>query len=85
MSVPDSIEPADPSRAPGRRRTIAELLSLIENNPIRFDLTTGLMVELVSESDGMAIVHPLFTPDGPRRRVPSGELVRRLSDGVRRD
>ncbi|MFD0279173.1 hypothetical protein ACFVHB_35480 [Kitasatospora sp. NPDC127111] len=50
----------------------------IENNPIRKDLTTGRLVELVSESDGLAVVHPLFDPDGPRREVPADQLIRKI-------
>lgn len=67
---------------PHSRRDWAATLHRIQNSPIRLDLATGALVELVSEDSGVAVVHPLFQPAGPRRTVPSDRLVRRLSDGI---
>ncbi|MFB7905649.1 hypothetical protein ACFC1T_04415 [Kitasatospora sp. NPDC056076] len=47
----------------------------IENNPIRKDLATGHLVELVGAQDGKALVRPLFEPDAPPRQVPVDQLT----------
>ncbi|MFE5587263.1 hypothetical protein [Kitasatospora sp. NPDC056531] len=62
-----------------RRRTHAELMERIDNNPIRKDLTTGRLVELVGAQDGRALVRPLFEPDAPPRQVPVDQLTTRIS------
>ncbi|MGW4891217.1 hypothetical protein ACWEQL_02945 [Kitasatospora sp. NPDC004240] len=63
-----------------KRRTIAELQRRIDENPIRKDLSTGRLVELVSECGDMAVVRPLWRPGGPFREVPVAMLTRRISD-----
>ncbi|MFI9321243.1 hypothetical protein ACIGXI_15860 [Kitasatospora aureofaciens] len=61
-----------------RRRTHAELMERIENNPVRKDLTTGRLVEVVGAEDGRPLVRPLFEPDGPARQVPADQLTTRI-------
>ncbi|MGA5818888.1 hypothetical protein ACPC54_13650 [Kitasatospora sp. NPDC094028] len=62
-----------------QRRTHAELMARINDNPIRKDLTTGRLVELVGAEDGRALVRPLFEPDAPARQVPVDQLTTRIS------
>ncbi|MER7850057.1 hypothetical protein ABTZ03_39685 [Kitasatospora sp. NPDC096077] len=69
----------DTSRPPKRRRSHAELMERIDNNPVRKDLTTGHLVELVGAQDGKALVRPLFEPDAPARQVPVDMLTTRIS------
>ncbi|MGW2371362.1 hypothetical protein [Kitasatospora sp. NPDC001683] len=69
----------DTSHPPKRRRTHAELMERINNNPIRKDLTTGHLVEMVGAEDGKALVRPLFEPDAPPRQVPVDMLTTRIS------
>ncbi|MFJ3789171.1 hypothetical protein [Kitasatospora sp. NPDC090091] len=75
MSDADFAQPAGTKR----RRTHAELLALIDANPVRKDLTTGGLVELVGAQDGRALVRPLFEPDAPPRQVPVDQLTKRIS------
>ncbi|MFD0401299.1 hypothetical protein ACFVHI_24840 [Kitasatospora sp. NPDC127121] len=51
----------------------------IDNNPVRRDLTTGRLVEIVGAQDGRALVRPLFEPDSPSRQVPADQLTTRIS------
>ncbi|MEV7771550.1 hypothetical protein [Kitasatospora sp. NPDC086791] len=60
-------------------RTHAELMEQIDNNPIRKDLTTGGLVEIVGAENGRALVRPLFEPDAPPRQVPVDRLTNRIS------
>ncbi|MEV7355947.1 hypothetical protein [Kitasatospora sp. NPDC088264] len=62
-----------------RRRTHAELMERIDNNPVRKDLTTGCLVEIVGAQDGRALVRPLFEPDAKSRQVPADQLTTRIS------
>ncbi|MFD7452319.1 hypothetical protein [Kitasatospora sp. NPDC059827] len=71
---------ADPaSTGPKRRRTHAELMEQVDNSPVRKDLTTGRLVEVVGAQDGRALVRPLFEPDAPPRQVPADQLTTRIS------
>ncbi|MFE4974688.1 hypothetical protein ACFRAR_21575 [Kitasatospora sp. NPDC056651] len=69
---------AQPTRTPRRRRTHAELMELVNNNPVRKDLTTGRLVEIVGAQNGRALVRPLFEPDTPPRQVPADQLTTRI-------
>ncbi|MER7769422.1 hypothetical protein [Kitasatospora sp. NPDC096140] len=51
----------------------------IDNNPIRKDLTTGGLVEIVGVENGRALVRPLFEPGAPARQVPVDQLTTRIS------
>ncbi|MBO1413905.1 hypothetical protein [Streptomyces sp. FH025] len=51
----------------------------VDNNPVRKDLTTGGLVEVVGAQDGRALVRPLFEPDAPTRQVPAEQLTTRIS------
>ncbi|MFD7581741.1 hypothetical protein [Kitasatospora sp. NPDC059817] len=51
----------------------------IDNCPVRKDLTTGRLVEIVGAQDGRALVRPLFEPDAPSRQVPADQLTMRIS------
>ncbi|MGW2378003.1 MULTISPECIES: hypothetical protein [Kitasatospora] len=51
----------------------------INNNPVRKDLTTGRLVEVVGAQDGRALVRALFEPDAPVRQVPADQLTTRIS------
>ncbi|MFI8453907.1 hypothetical protein [Kitasatospora sp. NPDC085464] len=51
----------------------------IDNNPIRKDLTSGGLVEIVGAENGRALVRPLFDPDAPPRQVPVNQLTTRIS------
>ncbi|MQS13950.1 hypothetical protein F7Q99_17145 [Streptomyces kaniharaensis] len=75
MSAAGFVQPTDAKR----RRTHAELMERIDNNPIRKDLTTGRLVELVEAQDGQALVRPLFEPDARPRQVPADQLTIRIS------
>ncbi|WP_147409160.1 hypothetical protein [Kitasatospora xanthocidica] len=61
------------------RRTHAELMARIDGNPLRKDLVTGRLVEVVGAQDGRALVRPLFEPDAPPRQVPADLLTTRIS------
>ncbi|MFE5580556.1 hypothetical protein [Kitasatospora sp. NPDC056531] len=78
MSVANAQQ-HDANQPSKRRRTHAEPMERIENNPVRKDLTTGRLVELVGAEDGRALVRPLFEPDTPPRRVPVDQLTTRIS------
>lgn len=78
MSAANSARPSDTSRPPKRRRTHAELMERIDNNPVRKDLTTGSLAEIVGAQDGSALVRPLFEPDAPPRQVPADLLTTRI-------
>ncbi|MFJ7245429.1 hypothetical protein ACIQWA_12370 [Kitasatospora sp. NPDC098652] len=54
-------------------------MELIQNTPVRKDLTTGRLVELVGTLDGRALVRPLFEPDAPPRQVPVDQLTTHIS------
>ncbi|WP_188299275.1 hypothetical protein [Streptomyces sp. CBMA156] len=75
MSTADSVPPINFNR----RRTHAELMARIDNNPVRKDLTTGRLVEVVGAQDGRALVRPLFSPDAEPRQVPADQLTTRIS------
>ncbi|MEU3567755.1 hypothetical protein AB0E96_04870 [Kitasatospora sp. NPDC036755] len=75
MSAAGFAQPAENDR----RRTHAELMARIDENPVRKDLTTGRLVELVGAEHGRALVRPLFEPDTPPRQVPADQLTTRIS------
>ncbi|MCG6500173.1 hypothetical protein [Kitasatospora sp. A2-31] len=75
MSAAGSAQPTEPKR----RRTPAELMEQVDNNPVRKDLTTGDLVELVGLQNGRALVRPLFEPDALPRQVPADQLTARIS------
>ncbi|WP_395294433.1 hypothetical protein ACF9IK_13345 [Kitasatospora hibisci] len=75
MSAAGSAQPTGPKR----RRTLAELMARIDNNPVRKDLTTGGLVEVVGLRDDRALVRPLFEPATPPRQVPVDQLTTRIS------
>ncbi|MFG3223419.1 hypothetical protein ACGF07_01380 [Kitasatospora sp. NPDC048194] len=79
MPAANSAQPIEASPPPRRRRTHAELMALVDNNPVRKDLTTGRLVEIVGAQDGLALVRPLFEPEAPPRRVPVEQLTTRIS------
>ncbi|MFE3501590.1 hypothetical protein [Kitasatospora sp. NPDC059160] len=71
---------ADPAPSgPKPRRTHAELMERVNNSPVRKDLTTGRLVEVVGAQDGRALVRPLFEPEAPPRQVPADQLTTRIS------
>ncbi|MFI5645667.1 hypothetical protein [Kitasatospora sp. NPDC051705] len=73
--------PAENSAQPtsARRRTHAEFMARVDDNPVRKDLTTGGLVEIVGAQDGRALVRPLFAPDAPSRQAPVDQLTTRIS------
>ncbi|MFJ9454984.1 hypothetical protein ACIRST_07890 [Kitasatospora sp. NPDC101447] len=79
MSAANSEQPSETSPQLNRRRTHAELMALIDSNPVRKDLTTGGLVEIVGAENGRALVRPLFEPDAPARQVPADQLTTRIS------
>ncbi|MET8627238.1 hypothetical protein ABZW30_26365 [Kitasatospora sp. NPDC004669] len=79
MSAAGFAQSTNKSQPSKRRRSHAELMERIENNPVRKDLTTGCLVELVGTEDGRALVRPLFEPDAPPRQVPADQLTTRIS------
>ncbi|MFJ2777748.1 hypothetical protein [Kitasatospora sp. NPDC087315] len=75
MSAAGFVQPANTTH----RRTHAELIERIDNNPVRKDLATGRLVEVVGAQDGRALVRPLFEPDAKPRQVPADLLTTRIS------
>ncbi|WP_157882139.1 hypothetical protein [Streptomyces rubellomurinus] len=79
MSAADLTQPADTNQQPKHRRTHAELMERVDNNPVRKDLVTGRLVEVVGARDGRALVRLLFEPNSPVRQVPADQLTTRIS------
>ncbi|HJD81833.1 hypothetical protein ABZX88_20550 [Kitasatospora aureofaciens] len=79
MSDADFSKSAATNQPSKRRRTPAELMERVENSPVRKDLTTGRLVEIVGAEDGRALVRPLFEPGAAVRQVPADQLTTRIS------
>lgn len=70
--------PTNADMPPRRRRTLRELLDRVERNPVRKDLSTGRLVEIVEADGGGALVRLLFEPNGATWWVPADQLTTRI-------